>query len=71
MPYVTSVERVARREERAEMLILALERQYHVSVPEEIAVRIRGTTDVAVLGRWFELVFEAKSFEEFQQRIQS
>ena len=53
------------------MLILALERQYHVSVPEEIAVRIRGTTDVAVLGRWFELVFEAKSFEEFQQRIQS
>lgn len=71
VPYVTSVERLARREVRQEMLIRAEQRQYRASVPEELARRIRGTTDVAVLERWFDLVFEAKSFEEFQRRMQS
>jgi hypothetical protein len=71
MPYVTSVERLAQREARQEMLIRALERQYRINMPEELATRIRGATDVAVLERWFDLVFEAKSFEEFQQRMGS
>ncbi len=71
MPYVTSGERRARRDERAEMLIRALERQYRVSVPEELTARIRDTTDLTLLDRWFDAVFEVKSLEEFQQRMQS
>ncbi len=71
MPYVTSVERIARREERAEMLLRALDRRFRVAVPEELTARIRGTTDAAMLERWFDLVFDASTLEEFQQRMQS
>lgn len=67
MPYVTSIERHGRQK----MLIRALERQYRISVPEDLVARIREITDVTVLDRWFDTVFEAKSFDEFQQRIQS
>ena len=49
MPYVTSVERLAQREARQEMLISALERRFQVSVPEEIVARIRGITEVQTL----------------------
>jgi len=70
MPYVTSIERLAKQEAQVEMLLLALERQYRVTMPEEIVARIRETTDPEILKRWFGMVFEAKSFEEFQQRIQ-
>lgn len=75
MPYVTSTER--RAEERgqlkgqAEMLIRALQGQYHTSVPEELAASIRRTTDTALLERWLDLVFNADTFEAFQQRMQS
>ncbi len=75
MPYVTSVERLAkeegRMEERAAMLIRALERRLKISVPEDLAARIRGTTDLALLERWFDLAFEVPSLEEFQQRMQT
>ena len=67
MPYVTSVERHA----YARMLIRALERQFHVTVAEELATRIREATEMTILERWFDLVFEAKSFDEFQQRMGS
>jgi len=75
MPYVTSVERLAKEEgrieERAAMLIRALERRLKISVSEDLASRIRGTTDLALLERWFDLAFEVASLEEFQQRMQS
>jgi hypothetical protein len=67
MPYVTSIERHA----YGKMLIRALERQFHVTVPEDLANRILETKDVTLLERWFDLVFETKSFEEFQQRMGS
>jgi hypothetical protein len=67
MPYMTSIERHA----RADMLIRAVERQFRVTVPEDLATRIRGARDVALFDRWFDMVFEAKSFEEFQQRLDS
>ena len=87
MPYVTSVERLAkeegkaegrvegrvegRAEAHAELLLRALTRQYRVAVPESLATLIRATTDSALSERWLDLVFEAATLEEFQQRMQS
>ncbi len=70
MPYVTSIERHGEQRDRADMLIRALEGQYRVSVPEDLAARIRGTEDTELLVRWFNRVFEAESLEEFQQRME-
>jgi hypothetical protein len=79
MPYVTSIERLARQEGqvegraegRAEMLLRALELRYQVSVSPELALRIRGTKDVTKLEQWLALVLTAAALEEFQQRMQS
>ena len=75
MPYVTSVERLAKQEGQvegqAEMLLRVLTRHYRVSVPESVMTQIRATTDVALLERWLDVVFEAATLEEFQQRMQS
>lgn len=71
MPYVTSVERLAKRDGQIEMLINALERRFRTTVPEELAARIRGTTEVTILEKWLDLVYAAVTLEEFQQRIQS
>lgn len=75
MAYVTSVERLAREEGQIEgrtaMLIRALERRLKSTVPEELAARIRSTTDVALIEQWLDLAYAASSLEEFQQRMQS
>jgi hypothetical protein len=71
MAYVTSVERLAKQEGQAEMLIRAVERRFHLSIPEEVLAKIRSASDSAVLERWLDLAFEASSLEEFQQRMQS
>ncbi|MGH7172791.1 MAG: hypothetical protein ACRELF_12790 [Gemmataceae bacterium] len=71
MPYVTSVERLAKQEGQAEMLIRALERRFQTTIPEELATRIRSTTEVATLERWLDLTYATASLEEFQQRMQS
>jgi hypothetical protein len=41
------------------------------TVPEELTAQIRGTTDLAVLERWFDLALDVSSLVEFQQRMQS
>lgn len=71
MPYVTSVERLAKQEGQAEMLLLALTRKYRIAVPESLVTRIRSTMDSTLLEGWLDLVFEAATLEEFQQRMQS
>jgi hypothetical protein len=75
MPYVTSIERLAKQEGRIEgqieMLLHALERRLKTAVPEELAVRIRGTTDLSLIEQWLDLAYAAASLEEFQQRMQS
>jgi hypothetical protein len=79
MPYVTSVERLAKEEGRIEgqaegramMLIRSLERRLKTAVPEALAARIRGTTDLALLEQWLDLAYASASLEEFQQRMQS
>jgi hypothetical protein len=71
MAYITSVERLAKQEERINLLIRVLERRLHTTVPEELAARIRGTTDSALLENWFDLACEVSSLDEFQQRMQT
>jgi hypothetical protein len=83
MAYVTSIERLAKEEgkaegriegqigERAAMLIRVLEWKSKSTVTEELVARIRGTTDLAVLERWFSLALDVSSPEEFQQRMLS
>lgn len=79
MAYVTSVERLAKEEgliegqikERAAILIRALERRLKTTVPENLASRIRGTTDLALIEQWLDLAYAASSLEEFQQGMQS
>ncbi len=71
MAYVTSVERLAKQEGQAEILIRALERRLKTTVPEELATRIRRTTDLALIEQWLDLAYAASSLEEFQQRMQS
>ena len=71
MPYVTSVERLAKREGQTEMLIHALERRFKTSLPEELTSRIRGTAEVTTLEKWLDLAYASATLEEFQQRMQS
>lgn len=75
MPYVTSVERRAKQEGRAEgqaeMLIRALARRFQVAVPEELAARIRAMTEITTLEQWLDLAFVATTLDEFQQKIAS
>ncbi|MGH7172904.1 MAG: transposase [Gemmataceae bacterium] len=79
MRYVTSIERLARQEGKAEgkaegqaeMLLRALARRFQPTVPEEIVARIRAATDLALLDRWFDLVYDTGTLDEFQQRMQS
>jgi hypothetical protein len=71
MPYVTSIERHGEQRGRTDMLLRALERRFQVVVPEQLATRIRGTTEVTTLEKWLDLAYAAATFEEFQQRIQT
>lgn len=75
MPYVTSVERLAKEEGQIEgrvaMLIRALERRLKAHVPEDLTSLIRGTSDLALLERWFDLTLEVESMEEFRRRMQT
>jgi hypothetical protein len=53
MPHMTSIEKRGlergRAEGQAKMLLRALERRFHVAVPEEMAARIRATVDLNLL----------------------
>jgi hypothetical protein len=79
MPHMTRIERRGREQARAEgqakgraeMLLRALERRFRVAVPEELAARIRATTDLNLLEQWFDWTLEAVSFDDFKQRIQT
>jgi hypothetical protein len=71
MPYVTSVERLARKEGlaegKAETLLQVLERRFETKVPADLDAVIRGTADLARLERWVDLAFQAGSVEEFRR----
>jgi flagellar biosynthesis/type III secretory pathway protein FliH len=79
MPHMTRIERrgleqgleQGRAEGQVKMLLRALERRFRVAVPEELAARIRATTDLNLLEQWFDWTLEAASLDDFQQRIQT
>lgn len=75
MPYVTSIERLARQEGKAEgnaeMLLRALQRHFKADVPEAIVTRIHATTDPVLLDHWLDLIYDTDNFDEFQQKMLS
>ena len=84
MPYVTSIERIARQEgieegkaegkaegrveEKAESVLRLLRRRTGQSLSEDLVSAIRGTVDSARLDQWFDIAADAKSIEEFRTR---
>jgi hypothetical protein len=74
MPHITSIERRGlergRAEGQAKMLLRAVQRRYDAPVPEDLAARIRDTTDLALLEQWLDWTYEIASLEEFNRRIQ-
>ena len=74
MPYVTSVERLARREGQAEgkadTLVQVLELRYAVKVPADLETALRATTDLAQLERWVALALQTDSLEDFRRLAQ-
>ena len=80
MPYVTSIERIARQEgkvegkaegrveEKAESVLRLLRRLTTESLPEDLVSALRSTVDPARLDQWFEIAADAKSVKEFRAR---
>jgi hypothetical protein len=60
-----------RAEGKADALLQILSNHYQIAVPAEVIARIRGTTDLALIDHWINLVYEAGTLEEFQQKMQS
>jgi hypothetical protein len=71
VPYVTSIERRARCEERQKLLILLLEERFGSPLLPEIRTRIEDSTDSGQLEQWFRQAVNAVSLEQFQQRMTS
>ena len=85
MPHMTSIERrglergraegrtegrtEGRAEGQAEMLLFALEKHFRKPLSEELAARIRQTSDANQFKTWLELTYACGTLEEFQQRM--
>ncbi|MGO9464891.1 MAG: Rpn family recombination-promoting nuclease/putative transposase [Isosphaeraceae bacterium] len=71
MPYVTSIERIAREEARSEAKVEALLRfltkRFKTSVPAELEASIRSTNDLAKLDAWIDTSAEAGDLAEFRR----
>jgi len=75
MPYVTSVERLARKEGqaegkaegKAETLLQVLEQRFANKVPADLEAKIRSTSDLTQLERWVSEALRAGSLEEFRR----
>jgi hypothetical protein len=75
MPYVSSIERIARQkgkaegmaEAKVEVLMRLLARQFKVALPEELEARIRSATDLATLDAWIDASLEASDLADFRR----
>jgi hypothetical protein len=71
MPYISSIERIAREEGKAEgkveALLKLLSKRLQGGVPDDVAACIRSTTDLATLDEWIEHSVEARDLAEFRQ----
>jgi len=75
MPYVSSIERIAREEGKIEgkaeanvkTLLRLLTKRFQVALPAEVDARIRSTADLEKLDAWIESSLEARDFEDFRR----
>ena len=71
MPYVSSIERIAREEgkteAKVETLLRLLTKRFKAALPEELEDRIRSTADLATLDAWFDTGLEASDLADFRR----
>ena len=78
MRYVTSVERLARKEGeakgkaegKAEAVLRLLQRRTGKVVPPSLAAKIRCITDLATLDQRFDVADGVSSFNEFRRQVE-
>jgi hypothetical protein len=71
MPYVTSIERLAKEEGRQmvrEIIFDALDARFH-SIPESVRERINSTRDEGLLRRWFQQAIKCQTLDEFESTL--
>jgi len=71
MPYVSSIERIAREEGKTEAnvktLLRLLSKRFQVALPAEVEARIRSTADLETLDAWIDSSLEASDLEDFRR----
>jgi len=75
MPYVSSIEHIAREEGKIEgkaeaivkTLLRLLTKRFQVALPAEVEARIRSTADLATLDTWIDTSLEARDLEDFRR----
>jgi hypothetical protein len=79
MPYVSSIERIAREEGRiegeikgkaeakVETLLRLLTKRFKTALPEDFNARIRSTADLATLDAWIDASLEASDMADFRR----
>ncbi len=71
MPYVSSIERMAREEGKAEAkvetLLRLLNKRFKTALPEELEGCIRSTTDLAKLDAWIDTTQEVDNLADFRR----
>jgi hypothetical protein len=71
MPYVSSIERIAREEGKAEAkvetLLRVLAKRLGTPVPAELEAQIRSTGDLARLDAWIDAGLEAADLADFHR----
>jgi len=79
MPYVSSIERIAREEGKAEgnaegkaeanvnTLLKLLTKRFQVALPADVEARIRSTSDLEKLDAWIDASLEASDLEDFRR----
>jgi hypothetical protein len=79
MPYVTSIERIAREEGKIEgkiegmaaakvdALLKFLANRFQAALPQEVAATIRATDDLVKLDSWIDSSLKASNLEDFRR----
>jgi Putative transposase, YhgA-like len=75
MPYVSSIERIAREEgktegkaeAKVEILVRLLAWRFSVALPEELEARIRSATDAVTIDAWIDASLEASDLADFRR----
>jgi len=68
MPYVTSFERFAKAEGKAEDLLRVLSKLHKAIVPPDLEAAVRHTSDIAKLDGWLDIALETATLEEFRSQ---